>query len=212
MRLFLFFVAMAVLFAIPFLLWGESFDRLLSGEAAVEWLQGYGQWAWAAALGMLVLDIILPIPSTAVMAALGLLYGPWLGGLAGTLGSFLSGCVAYGFCRAFGQKAALRIAGARDLRRGEEIFSSVGGWAVALSRWLPLFPEVVACMAGLTRMPLAPFLVALLCGCLPMAFAFAAVGHVAVDRPGLCLALSAGLPLILWPLARLLLRASQRRN
>ena len=77
---------------------------------------------------------------------------------------------------------------------------------MALSRWLPLFPEVVACMAGLSRMPPVSFFVALVCGSLPLAFTFAAVGARGVDSPALALSLSALLPIVLWPLAQWFLK------
>ena len=122
------------------------------------------------------------------------------------------GLLAYWLCRAFGRVAARRIAGDAELRRGEQVFSEVGGWMVALSRWLPLLPEVITCMAGLTRMPFLPFCLALATGSVPMAFTFAVVGDLGTGSPTLTLALSAGLPLIIWPLAHFWLKRSRRRG
>ena len=104
----------------------------------------------------------------------------------------------------------MRLLGRRDLERGEWLFARIGGWAVALSRWLPLLPEVVACMAGLTRMPARTFFVALACGSVPLGFAFAAIGHAGAERPALTLALSAGLPLVLWLAARPFVKEPRR--
>ena len=109
----------------------------------------------------------------------------------------LAGSLAYWLARGLGREAAVRLAGEEDLERGERLFDAVGGWVIALSRWLPLLPEVIACMAGLTRMRALPFHVALFCGSVPLAFVFAAVGAAGVDRPGLTLALSAALPVVL---------------
>ncbi len=207
MRLLSIFIALAILFAIPFLFLGDVFQQRFAGDgAATAWIEDYGNWAWVVGVLLLAADLVLPVPSTAVMSALGLVYGAFLGGLIGSVGSILSGCLGYGICRSLGRKAAIRIAGEKDLRRGERIFASVGGWVVALSRWLPLLPEVVACMAGLSRMPPTHFLLALVCGTLPLAFSFAAVGERGVDNPALALALSAALPLVLWPLAQWFLR------
>jgi uncharacterized membrane protein YdjX (TVP38/TMEM64 family) len=198
MRLVWIFVGLAVLFLIPFLIWGEEPGAVFAGENAVRWMQDYGAWAWAPASGLLIADLFLPIPATAVMAALGLIYGPFIGGFIGAAGSFASGSLAYGLCRCFGRGIALRIAGADGLSEGERLFRHFGGWLVALSRWLPLFPEVIACMAGLTRMPRKIFFIALACGCLPMGFTFAAVGHAGNEYPGAALLLSALLPPVLW--------------
>ena len=45
--------------------------------------------------------------------------------------------------------------------RGHQLFHDYGGWILALSRWLPLLPEVVACMAGLFHMSARPVALAL---------------------------------------------------
>jgi uncharacterized membrane protein YdjX (TVP38/TMEM64 family) len=210
MRLLLIFVGLAGLLAIPFVIWGDAFDAALSGPEAEAWLARYGDWAWAAAVGLLIADLVLPVPATAVMAALGIVYGPVVGGLIGAAGSFLSGTVAYSACRLIGPRAAERLVGVVGLRRGERWFDRTGGWAVAASRWLPLLPEVVTCLAGLARMPVRRFFVALACGCLPMALTFATVGYTGTDRPVLALALSAALPILLWPVADRVIRDRTR--
>jgi uncharacterized membrane protein YdjX (TVP38/TMEM64 family) len=211
MRLLWMFVGLAVLFLIPFLIWGEELTRTFAAGGAVTWLNNYGAWAWAAGVLLLISDLFLPVPATAVMAALGYLYGPLTGGLIGAGGSFLSGALAYGLCRLLGRRAAVRLLGEADLQKGEQLFSRIGGWLVAVSRWLPLFPEVIACMAGLTRMPASTFSLALLCGSLPMGLTFAIIGHAGVQRPGLALTLSAVLPPILWAVLQLIIRRRQRR-
>lgn len=201
-RLFWIFFALALLFLVPFLVWGERFDGWFSGDAAVEWLRGYGGWAWAAGVILLALDLFLPIPGTAVMAALGLIYGALVGGLIAAAGSVLSGLLAYALCRGLGRSAARRIVGEKGLAESEALFGRAGGWMVVLSRWLPLVPEVVACMAGLARMRLRVFFVALVCGSVPLAFVFSAIGAAGANRPVAALVVSMVLPPLLWFLVR----------
>lgn len=191
---------------VPFMIWGEHFDAALSLDGARAWMERYGQWAWLAGVLLLCADIVLPIPSTVVMSALGLIYGCWLGGLIAAFGSALSGVVAYGACRALGHRAALWIAGEDGLAKGERLFARHGGWLVATSRWMPVLPEAVACLAGIVRMPWRTFLAALVCGSLPLGFGFAAIGALGASSPGLAMALSAIVPVLLWLLARRLLR------
>jgi len=212
MRFILIFLALALVLAVPFFIWGGGFDEALGGEAAVEWLRGWGPWAPAAALILLISDIVLPVPATGVMAALGVLYGPVLGGALGAAGSILSGATAWGLCRLLGRRAALRLAGEKDLARAESFFDSTGGWAVALSRWLPILPEAVACLAGLARMKPLRFFVALACGSVPLAFAFAALGHEWAARPLAAVLAAALAPLALWIPAWLVLRRRDRRR
>jgi uncharacterized membrane protein YdjX (TVP38/TMEM64 family) len=194
-------IGLAVVMTIPFLLWDDTFTRLFSGDEMVAWLRARGGFGWAAGILLLVSDLFLPIPGTAVMAALGFVYGPLVGGIVSVAGSFLSGMAAYGLCRAVGHRAALRLVGADDLAKGERLFARSGGWIVALSRCLPLLPEVIACLAGLARMPLRNFSVALACGAIPMGFVFAGIGSLGEERPGLAIGLSLALPPVLWLLA-----------
>jgi uncharacterized membrane protein YdjX (TVP38/TMEM64 family) len=209
-RLFGWFLLLALIVLIPFLIWGAGFERSFGRDGAVAWLAGYGRWAGVAGILLLVSDLVLPIPATAVMAALGFVYGPLAGGLIATLGGFLSGALAYLLCRRFGRPAALRLLGPQELIDAERLFARVGGWLVVLSRWLPVFPEVIACMAGLARMPPVPFFAALLCGSAPLGFVFAAIGHAGVDHPVLAIALSAGLPPLLWLSVQPWFRARRR--
>lgn len=211
-RLFILFLILALIVVIPFVLWGEGIEHWLIMLGPDDWLQDYGVWAWAVGLLFLIGDLLLPIPATAVMTTLGVLYGPIIGGLFSAIGSFLSGSLGYLICRQFGHGAAVAILGDKDLKRGEKLFSRYGGWLVALSRWLPVFPEVMACMAGLTRMPMAPFFAALACGSIPFGFTFAMLGHAGADQPLLAIGLSALVPLILWAVAHRYFRQSEEKR
>ena len=69
-RLLAVFVGLALLVLISFAIWGGELEQALSPEAAAAWLRRYGAWAWAVGLGLLVADLVLPIPATAAMGAL----------------------------------------------------------------------------------------------------------------------------------------------
>lgn len=206
------FLALAALFALPFLLYGEAMEAWLAAGSAAEWLERRRGLAWLAAILLLAADLLLPVPNTMVIAALGALYGPLLGGLLATLGSCLSGLLGYGLCRRFGRPLAVRLAGAAELAEAERLFARSGGLVVALSRWLPVVPEVVACMAGLAAMRLPLFATALVCGAAPVGFLVAFIGWLGADRPILTLALCALLPLPLWLAARRLAPALAGRR
>lgn len=183
---------------IPFALWGQHFDAALSLEGTQAWISQHGSWAWLAGVLLLMSDIALPVPSTVVMSALGLMYGWFVGGLLASLGSFLAGMVAYFVCRWLGRPAALWLAGEDSLKRGEDLFARRGGWLVALSRWMPVLPEAVACLAGLVKMNLRTYLTALTCGSVPVGFAFAAIGALGKTNPQAAMLLSAAVPIGLW--------------
>ncbi len=210
MRLFWLFLVLAIAVLIPFLIWGDRFMHAFDGPGAQQWLEGLGGWAWLAAIGLLISDLFLPVPATPIMSALGLIYGPWLGGAIGAVGAYLSGCLAYFLCRRLGERAALRLLGEKDLARGRELFAKAGGWIIALTRWVPILPEVTSCLAGLTRMPVGKFLLALACGCIPMAFTFAWIGARGLQSPGWALGLSAALPVLFWGITTAILKPHKK--
>ena len=212
MRLLFLFLGLATLVLIPFFIWGDSLMAMFSQAGTITWLSQYGKWAWAIAIILLMGDLILPLPATLIMAALGFIYGPVAGGLLSALGSFIAGSTGYWLCRLMGEKTALRLLGQKDYERGKKLSGKVGAWVVVLSRWLPVFPEVIACMAGLTRMPAPYFHGALLCASLPLGFTYAFVGHTGVEYPWLAIVLSAGIPPLIWWIIRPLFQSRLRNS
>lgn len=206
MRLLITAIVLAVAFCIPFALWGGQFTAWFTGDAAIAWIRGWGAWGGLAVIALLMADLVLPIPATAVMSAAGYLYGPLVGGALSAAGSFAAGMTGYGLCRGFGRGVAARLAGESELAEHATLFRRGGPWLVAASRWLPLLPEVVSCLAGLTRMPLRVFAPALACGAVPVGFVFAAIGASGRENPGLALGLSILIPPALWLAVRPLLR------
>jgi len=191
----------------PWLIWGAALEESFSLAGTLAWLRSQGEWAGAAGVGLLVADIALPIPGTIVMSAMGATYGTLVGGLLATLGSTLAGVLAYAASRWAGRPAASWVAGEEALATTETTFARQGAWLVLSSRWMPIMPEAVACLAGLARMPFRTFLLALLAGNVPLGFAFAWVGTLAEQREGWALGLSAGVPVAAWVLTRRFRRA-----
>ena len=199
LRLYLIIFAVVGITLIPALILDDEIDAQFGGEEGLKRLREYGHWAWAVAIGLIVSDLVLPVPSTAVIAGLGMLYGPWLGGLIGGLGSMLAGLVAYGLGRAIGRPALRYLTGDADLERLSKFFVKHGLWAIALSRWMPLLPEALCALGGSARMRLDRFLPALAVGSLAMGFAFGFLGEHYLDRPAAGLIVSALIPLAVWP-------------
>lgn len=193
---------------VPFLLWGEAFETLLSPSAMRSLLERHRAIGWLIGIALLVADLFLPIPSTIVMSALGWLYGPLTGGLVASVGLFLSAQLAFHLSHRFGRRIAVRLADEESLAAAALWFSKAGGACVAVSRCLPVLSEAIACLAGLSGFPQRDFLVASLLGTLPAGFAFAYIGQLGHEDSTTATALSALLPILLWVAYRRISRRS----
>lgn len=202
MRLLVSFLVLAGLLLTSWAIWGSAWDDRFTLQGTVATLEAAGPWGWALGIGLLIADLVLPVPGTIVMSGLGYLYGALVGGFFAASGGMLAGLAGYGVGRLCGERCARRWLGDADFERGRRFFSRGGGWIVALSRALPILPEVIACMAGLVRMRFSRFVLALTCGCLPMGMLFSAIGSAGRETPGWALLFSLVVPAGLWITAR----------
>lgn len=207
MRLTLVVLGLVALMLLPVFLFDDEIEDAFAGEAGVRRLQSYGDWAWAAGILLIVSDLVLPVPSTAVISGLGMIYGPWLGGTIGGIGSMAAGLIAYGGCRLLGSRVFHFLMGETNLVKLSRFFERFGLAAIALSRWMPILPEALACLAGAAKMRFIPFLSALACGSFAMGFAFAFLGDAYLERPILGLVISALIPIVIWPVLHIMLRS-----
>lgn len=174
---------------------------------AVLMLREYDSWAWALGIVLIWADLVLPVPQTAVIAALGIIYGTLLGGLLGSLGLITGGLLGYGLMRTSARRFVNRWVGRQSLHKMENLFDRSGAWAIVLTRSLPYsVPEAIVFLAGLAGMPMRKFTIALTVGSVPTAFAFAAIGAGWADQPILALIASYVLPILLLPIALYVMR------
>ena len=178
-------------------------------NAAVLTLREYGSWAWAVGIALIWADLVLPVPQTAVIVALGIVYGTLLGGLLGSVGLITGGLLGYALMRTSARRYVQRVVRPHTLQRMERLFGQRGAWAIVLTRSLPYsVSEVMVFLAGLAGMPMGRFVAALTIGSVPTAFVFAAIGSGWADQPILALMVSYVLPILLLPIALYLMRRS----
>ncbi len=91
MRLAVVIAAVVGMFVVFFLLVGDRFDYLADGDSAVLALREYEAWAWVAAVLLICADLVLPVPSPSVIAALGVIDGTSVGGLFGAAALLCAG-------------------------------------------------------------------------------------------------------------------------
>ena len=196
---------MATIFALTFVLWGDLLESICSPTALTDRWEGMRTTAWIIAIAMLVADLALPIPSTAILAALGTTYGPWIGALIGTIGCTLGALVGYGIART-GSRMIDRIVTPTHRNQLAAYFQRWGAWTLVATRALPIVPEVLSVLAGLASMPLTRFTLAILVGSLPISLFYASVGYTMQQTPVYGIAISALVPVLLWPLVAWTLR------
>jgi uncharacterized membrane protein YdjX (TVP38/TMEM64 family) len=170
-------------------------------------LRGYDDWAWAVGIVLIWADVVLPVPQTVVIAALGVIYGAVLGAALGIVGLITGGLLGYVLMLTSARRIVNRFVGPRSLHRVEGMFDRAGAWAIVLTRSLPYsIPEATVFVAGLAGMPLGKFSAALAIGSVPTGIVFAAIGAGWADQPIVALGVSYVLPILLLPVALCLMR------
>ena len=144
---------------------------------------GSGPLAAAIGVTLLVIDLVLPVPSSVVMVAHGALFGIALGTALSTTGSL--GAFALGF--ALGRRggaAVAKVVGDEERQRADRLLSRWGAVAIILTRPLPMLAETVAFAAGASPLPWRSALAAAAVGSLPAAAVYAITGAAAASFAG----------------------------
>ena len=185
--------------ALLFIFFGDYFEEILKPDSFNNNFS-YA-FAWCAALGLMISDLFLPIPASAIMSAVGSKYGFTIGILINFSGLLLSGTFAYFVASLFSTKGAKYICSEKDLTEYKFFFNKWGGASIILSRALPILPEVTSLMAGFVKMEAKKYFTALFLGSFFTALLYTWIGHSASDEPIWGIAIAVFIPLILWILA-----------
>src|SRR5262245_36880139 len=172
MRWFLLSVLLLALILVPFFIWEDWFNALGEHIARGE----TSTWYTAAAIAaLLASDIVLPIPSSIVSAAAGVLLGFWKGTLTvwagmsiGCLCGYWIGGRATGFARG--------LVGPEGLSRAERLAARYGDYALIVCRPVPVLAEASTIFAGLVHTPFRRYLQLTTWSNLGIAAGYAAVG------------------------------------
>ena len=146
-----------------------------------DYVGALGLYGPLALITIMALRPFLFLPNWLVLVASGMLFGPWLGAIYGALGGLIGGALIFGIARAFGRDAVqARIGGA--LRIFDDLLARRGVPWLALYTAVPIsFLTPVYASAGVSRMGLAPFCVAISVGLLPRAGVYTFAGQAFGD-------------------------------
>jgi uncharacterized membrane protein YdjX (TVP38/TMEM64 family) len=167
---------------------GRALALLATGQLAQFrlYLQSFGNWAPVLSIALMVAEAVaIPLPVTIVMVANGLVFGVWRGALVSVAGGFAGALAAYVIGRWVGRRLLERVVPASSFRWADGLMTRYGNWAIVLERWIPGVPgDPISYVAGLTRVPVLPFLALTMVGLVPANLAVAFLGsRMASDVP-----------------------------
>jgi uncharacterized membrane protein YdjX (TVP38/TMEM64 family) len=201
MRWALLWILLIGLILLPFFLFESQFSALadqLTSSSSSRWLAAGGIFA------LLALDVFLPVPSSIVSTAGGVLFGlargtlvVWCGMTVGCLLGYFVGLRALG--------AARQIVGAENLARSEALMQKYGESAIVLCRPVPVLAEATVIFAGIARAPFARFVGLTSIANFGIALGYAAVGAFSMQLNSFLVAFAGALllPAIVLGIARM---------
>ncbi len=194
--------ALTLLFVVIFLV-GRGLD-LLTIEKVRLWFDAAQQvdpiYIFALIVLLLLLDIILSVPTLATILLAGFFLGFPMGAAAAFTGLTLAMLAGYGMSWKYGT-GAIGLIVKSDTERAEmaAAFIRSGPAMIMLARAVPMAPEVTACMAGMTRMPLFRYLAFYALGTIPYIAIAAYAGSIStISDPKPAIFASLALYAALW--------------
>ncbi len=144
------------------------------------WLERGGVMAALVGIGLLVADVVLPVPSSLVMVAHGALFGVPAGALLSLVGSLGAALVGFAIGRQGGPLLS-RLVPTEERERADRLLNRWGGLAIVVTRPVPLLAETVAILAGASPLGWGRAALAALAGSLPAALLYALTGALAAS-------------------------------
>lgn len=157
-------------------------------------------YIFAAVVILLLFDIILSVPTLATTLLAGFFLGFPMGAAAAFTGLTLAMLVGYTVSWRYGPRA-INLLVKKETERAEMVsaFTRNGPAMIMLARSVPMAPEVTACLAGVTCMPLLRYLAFFTLGTVPYVGIAAYAGSISTlndPKPAIFAAL--GLYAVLW--------------
>jgi uncharacterized membrane protein YdjX (TVP38/TMEM64 family) len=184
MRWAIVWIVLIGLVLLPFFLFEDQFNALagrMTQSGTATWLVSL------AIVGLLASDVILPIPSSIVSTAAGVLLGFWKGVAAVWIG-MMGACVMGYAIGTWTSGAARRFVGDEGLARAERLVNRYGDWTIVLCRPVPVLAEASVIFAGLINAPFKKFLILTMWSNVGVAAGYAAFGAFSMSIDSFVLA------------------------
>jgi uncharacterized membrane protein YdjX (TVP38/TMEM64 family) len=170
-------------------------DRLEPGIEA--WLRGTRAPSMIAlaVVGLLAVDLLLPIPSSVISTFAGAQLGIVAATGASWLGMSLAAGIGFAIARWLGRPAAMRFSAERDLEHVEALAARWGPTTLVLTRALPVLAEASVLALGVMGLSWRRFWPPVLLANLGIALAYALFGAWAREQQAMSAALLASIAL-----------------
>ena len=142
------------------------------------WLATANLAAAVVSVGLLVVDVLMPVPSSLVMIANGSLFGVWLGAALSLIGMVGAGALGFWIGRR-GAGTISRVIGPDEQARADRLLGRWGLLAIAVTRIVPIVAETTVILAGASPIRWPAALAAIVLGSIPVAILFAVIGVTA---------------------------------
>ena len=182
--------------ALLFVFSGDYFEEILKADEFNR--QFNSSSAWLVAIALMISDLFLPIPASAIMSAIGSKYGLVTAFFINTGGLLMAGLTAYFLAKTFSRKGSHFICSDQELNEYSDFFNKWGGLAIIISRALPILPEVTSLMAGFTKMNFKKYFSSLFLGSAAVSLLYSWIGSSSAEEPFWGIAIAVAIPLVLW--------------
>lgn len=162
-----------VLVIVPFLLFGEQVDGWI--DRWLEQAETHRVQVAALLVFLLASDIVMPVPSSLISTACGMLLGFWGGTLASFSGMMVTTLVGYLIGR-YAAVPAEKWIGKNETTMMREFHQRHGLGLLIAMRPVPVMAETSVVFAGLARLPFLPVIMVTVAGNLAVSMVYALVG------------------------------------
>ncbi|MFX1524580.1 MAG: TVP38/TMEM64 family protein [Promethearchaeota archaeon] len=139
---------------------------------------------------MAVQGLLVPLPSEIVLLATGMIWGWFLGGIMGIIGSMAAGLLCYYISRKGGRPLAEKFVGKKAIDIADDFIQKHGMKAIVITRFIPFIPfDVISYTSGIVDINLKKYSIGTLIGSIFRSFFYATLGALLFMRFSLTLPL-----------------------
>lgn len=164
-------------------------DTTFLYRIVVEWfvnpIFALGFWGILLFIAIMAIQgLLVPIPSEIVLLAAGMIWGFFIGGIMGIIGSMAAGLLCYYVSRKGGRPLAEKFVGKSALAMADNLIEKYGTGAIIIARLLPFIAfDPISYASGIVDMDVKKYSLGTLIGSIPRAFFYSWLGASLGIRP-----------------------------